>query len=179
MTNFVIPTLLENDNFRLELLQPKDFEEVYQVASDPEVWAQHPSKNRCERNIFESFFEGAMQSKAAYKIIDKSTDQVIGSTRFYDYNQKESSILIGYTFYARSHWGKGANPQVKKIMLDYAFQFVSKVIFHVAAENMRSRTAMEKLGATQIAEIPVAYHGEKENLNVIYEITKVDWLNKI
>ena len=72
-----------------------------------------------------------MQSKGAFKIVDKATGNVIGSTRFYDYNQTENSIFIGYIFYPVSYWGKGINQSVKVTMLDYIFQFVSKVYFHI------------------------------------------------
>lgn len=64
-------------------------------------------------------------------------------------------------------------------MLDYIFQLVSKVEFHVGAQNIRSQIAMERLGAKKIAEREVAYFGESNRLNFVYEIDKVDWYNMI
>lgn len=167
-----IQTILENDFVQLIPLEESDFEYLYSVASDPKIWEQHPNKDRYQREVFEKFFQGAIESIGAFKIMDKSSNEVAGSTRFYDYNPKENSIFIGYTFYATKFWGSKLNPQVKKLMLDYIFQFVDKVNFHVGKDNIRSQKAMEKLGAKKVDEVNVAYFGEPEKLNVVFEIDK-------
>ena len=105
---------LENDLVELQPLNENDFEALYLAASDPKVWEQHPNKNRWKRDVFMNFFEGAIQSKGAFKIIDKQTNQVVGSSRFYDYDEQDSSILVGYTFYSTNCWGIGFNPSVQK-----------------------------------------------------------------
>lgn len=165
------PTL-ENDFVRLIPLQETDFEPLFSVASDPKIWEQHPNKDRYKREVFENFFRGAMESTGAFKIIEKNTLEVAGSTRFYDYNAEDHSIFIGYTFYATKFWGSKLNSQVKKLMLEYIFQFIDKVNFHVGKNNIRSQKAMEKLGASKVDEVNVAYFGEPERLNVVFEITK-------
>ena len=167
-----IQATLENENVKLVPLNPNDLEELFSVASDPKIWEQHPNKDRYQREVFEKFFQGAIESKGAFKIMDKSSNEVAGSTRFYDYNPKENSIFIGYTFYATKFWGSKLNPQVKKLMLDYIFQFVDKVNFHVGKDNIRSQKAMEKLGAKKVDEVNVAYFGEPAKLNVVFEIDK-------
>ena len=167
-----VQATLENENVKLVPLNPNDLEELFSVASDPKIWEQHPNKDRYQREVFEKFFQGAIESKGGFKIMDKSSNEVAGSTRFYDYNPKENSIFIGYTFYATKFWGSKLNPQVKKLMLDYIFQFVDKVNFHVGKDNIRSQKAMEKLGAKKVDEVNVAYFGEPEKLNVVFEIDK-------
>ena len=167
-----IQPILVNHFVQLIPLEESDFESLYSVASDPEIWEQHPNKDRYKREVFQNFFQGAIESKGAFKIIDKNTGEIAGSTRFYDYNQDDNSILIGYTFYAEKFWGSKLNPQVKKLMLDYIFQFVNKVYFHVGKNNIRSQKAMEKLGAKKVDEVNVAYFGEPEKLNVVFEIDK-------
>jgi RimJ/RimL family protein N-acetyltransferase len=166
---------LENNNVQLIPLQTSDFEALYHVASDPLIWEQHPNKNRHQKAIFKNFFDGALLSKGAFVIVDKETNAIIGSTRFYDWNPNKKSVLIGYTFYGRNYWGSNYNPIVKKMMLDYAFQFVEHVYFQVGAENIRSQIAIERLGAKKVREINVAYHGETEKLNYEYVISKSDW----
>ncbi|WP_433764592.1 GNAT family N-acetyltransferase [Flavobacterium ginsenosidimutans] len=173
--NFNLQPILENDFCILSPLEEKDFEALYQAASDPKIWEQHPNKDRWKREVFENFFEGAIKSKGAFKIINKETGVVVGSTRFYDFNEEEDCIFIGYTFYAVSCWGKGLNLSVKKMMLDYLFQYVSKVRFHIGAENIRSQIAISRVGAKKVAEEEVAYFGEKPKLNFVYQIDKKDW----
>lgn len=168
--------VLENEIVQLVPLQESDFEVLYQVASDPLIWEQHPNKDRYKRAVFQNFFEGAIQSKGAFKIIDNASGEVIGSSRFYDYDEANKSVLIGYTFYGRRYWGSNYNPPVKKLMLDYAFQFVNTVYFHIGAENIRSQKAIERLGAVKVRKIEVAYHGEPEKLNFEYRIEKHNWI---
>ena len=167
-----IQPTLENDFVKLVPLEESDFEALYNIASDPKIWEQHPNKDRYKKDVFQNFFQGAMESHGAFKIIEKNTGEIAGSTRFYDYNSEDNSIFIGYTFYATKFWGSKLNPQVKKLMLDYIFQFVDKVHFHVGKDNIRSQKAMEKLGAKKIDEVNVAYFGEPEKLNVVFEINK-------
>jgi RimJ/RimL family protein N-acetyltransferase len=166
------PIHLKNETIYLVPLLETDFEELYAVASDPLVWEQHPNKLRYQRPIFQKYFEGAMLSKGAFLIRATKTDEVVGSSRFYDYNEKEKSILIGYTFIGRKFWGNGYNRALKMLMLDYAFQFINKVYFHVGAFNFRSQKAIEKIGAIKVDEFEVEYYGEDHQLNFVYLITK-------
>ena len=174
MTINIQPTL-ENDSLILYPLTEEDFDELYLAASDPEIWKQHPNKERWKQDVFKNFFEGAIKSKGAFKVIDKVSGRIIGSTRFYDYSVEENSILIGYTFFITQFWGKGINHSVKKIMLDYIFQYVSIVDFHVGAENIRSQISITRLGIKKIAEQEVTYFGEQPKLNFVYRISKKEW----
>lgn len=175
--NFSIQPELENETALLVPLQESDFEALYQSASDPKIWEQHPNPDRYKRDVFQTFFEGAILSKGAFKIIDKKSGRVAGSSRFYDYNSEDNSILMGYTFYATEFWGTGINHRVKKLMMDYIFQFVDRIIFHIGAKNIRSQVSIERLGAQKIKEQEVEYFGEPSRLNFIYQINKKDYDN--
>jgi RimJ/RimL family protein N-acetyltransferase len=164
------PTNLVSEFVELVPLKQADFEELYAVASDPLIWEQHPNPDRYKKEVFEVYFKGAISSGGAFLIMDASTNEILGCTRFYDFNETEKSVLIGYTFFARSCWGRGINHAVKHLMLDYAFQFVDKVIFHVGANNIRSQKAMEKLGAVNLGLEEVAYYGEATRTNIVYAI---------
>ena len=175
--NLNIQPTLENEKAVLRPLQEQDFEALYTVASDPKIWEQHPNKDRWKKDAFKVFFDGAMQSKGAFKILDKTNGSIIGCTRFYDFEEQENSILIGYTFYATHCWGKGFNHSVKILMLNYIFQFVSNVYFHIGATNFRSQIAINRLGVTKIDEQEVTYFGEQPKLNYVYKLTKEAWLS--
>ena len=170
-----LPTRLENDQAILLPLQPEDFEVLYTVAADPLIWEQHPNKDRWQEPVFRTFFNGAMQSGGAFKIIDKASGEVAGSTRMYDFDAADQSILVGYTFFGRAYWGKGLNLSVKALLLDYLFQYVSQVYFHIGAGNVRSQIAIGRLGAVKTGELEVAYFGEPERLNYVYRIRREDW----
>jgi len=169
---FDLQPTLESPAALLKPLQQEDFEALYKTASDAKIWEQHPNKDRWQREVFLNYFQGAIERKGALLIIDQASGEIAGCTRFYNYNETEKSILIGYTFYAVKFWGKGLNPAVKRLMMDYIFQFVDKVHFHIGATNFRSQVAIQRLGATKIGEESVAYYGETSKLNFVYEIRK-------
>lgn len=166
------PKDLKSDIIHLVPMTENDFEDLYAVANDELLWEQHPNKLRYRRDVFKNFFEGAMLSGGAFIIRDNATNEVVGSSRYYDYDKKNKSILIGYTFIGRKFWGKEYNKSLKKIMLDYAFQYVDKVYFHIGAFNIRSQKAIEKIGAIKVDEFEVEYYGEDSKLNFVYLIEK-------
>lgn len=168
---FSIQPVLENERIILQPLASSDFDVLFNAASDQKIWEQHPQKDRWKKEVFQSFFESAIQSGGAFKIIDKDTGDVIGSTRFFDYDAVENRIEIGYTFYATRFWGTGINPSVKKLMMDYIFQYVDKVCFLVDSENYRSQIAVGRLGAAKVREERAA-NGEPPRLNFVYEIKR-------
>jgi N-acetyltransferase len=172
-----IQPTLENDEILLLPLQENDFEALYAVACDPKIWEQHPNKNRWQRDVFLNYFEGAIKSKGALKIIEKASGEIAGCTRIYLDENSTQSVYIGYTFFATKYWGKGINPKVKQMMIDYLFQHIIEVRFQIGSNNIRSQTAITRLGATKIDEQEVAYFGEPSVLNFIYSIKKEDWIN--
>lgn len=170
------PSSLHDDLIKLVPLKESDFDTLSEVASNPKVWEQHPNPNRYKLEDFTNYFKGAMESKGAFMVLDTLTDEVVGCSRYYDYYEDEypaeTSILIGYTFIGTKFWGKGYNKSLKKLMLEYAFQFVDKVYFHIGALNIRSQKAIVKIGAVKVDEFEVQYYGEPSKLNFVYLITK-------
>jgi RimJ/RimL family protein N-acetyltransferase len=103
------------------------------------------------REVFEKFFQVAMDSKGAFTVRDKS-GEVIGSSRYYDLTPTE--VFIGYTFLSRKVWGGTHNREMKALMLNHAFKFVDTVKFHVGETNIRSQKAMAKIGGKVAYKIP-------------------------
>lgn len=176
MMPFNLQPMLNDKWVVLRPLVSHDLELLYAVASDPLIWEQHPNKNRYQREVFETYFKGAIDSKGALLILDAQTQAIIGCSRFYDVDPTQKSVHIGYTFLKRSHWGGTYNTSAKTLMLNHAFAFVDCVLFHIGASNLRSQMAITRLGGKKIAELEVAYYGEPEKLNFVYEIQKEAWL---
>jgi RimJ/RimL family protein N-acetyltransferase len=172
MLNLLQPTNLKNEIVILVPLKQSDFELLYEVASDPLIWEQHPNPDRYKLDVFKNFFQGAMESKGAFLIVDAATGKALGSSRFYDHHPDKKEIKIGYTFFSRACWGKSINKNVKSLMIEHALTFVEDIIFHVGASNIRSQIAMERIGATKIGTEEVAYFGEATRLNCVYQISK-------
>jgi RimJ/RimL family protein N-acetyltransferase len=159
ISNFNLqPEVLENELVKLIPLQENHFEELYKAASDPLIWEQNPVKNRHESEAFKTFFD-IIITKGSFLILDKQTNETIGTSSFYDYIPEKSSVGIGYTFITRKYWGGPYNASIKKLMIDYAFQHVNSVLFHVGVENFRSQKALLKLGAEKINDITFSVNG--------------------
>lgn len=169
--NFQV-TNLYNQLIKLVPLQESDFERLFDVASDSKIWEQHPNPNRYQKDDFKNYFKGAMESKGALIILNSKTDEVIGSSRFYDYDEQKSVVLIGYTFIGTKFWGQKINSQMKFLMMNHAFKYVDNIHFQVGESNKRSQIAMERLGGIKIDEQLVKYFGEAPKLNFVYEICK-------
>jgi RimJ/RimL family protein N-acetyltransferase len=125
-----------------------DFEPLYAAASDPEIWAQHPSPNRYRREVFKTeFWDTAATTGGLLMVLENQTGNCIGSSRFYQWNPADRSVVIGFTFLVTRHWGGPTNTELKALMLEHAFKTASSVWFHIGSNNLRSRRAVEKLGA--------------------------------
>ena len=162
------PTL-SNKLITLKPLQEDDFNALFEVASDKLLWEQHPNNNRYKKEVFKDFFDIAIQSKSAFVVIDNKTNKIIGSSRYYEFNKENSSIIIGYTFISREYWGTVYNRNLKDLMTNYAFQFVNIIHFHVGETNYRSQKAVEKLGAIRIGALP---DDTSPKTNWLYELKK-------
>ncbi len=169
--------ILQNKLVLASPLLPSHFDALFAAAADPQIWEQHPNKNRWQRKEFENYFTGAIKSGGAFLVRDAETLEVIGSSRYSDYDANENTVSIGYTFFKRSHWGKGHNYALKQLMLEHIFQYVDAVKFFIGAVNKRSQISLERFGAIKIGEEETAYYGEPAKLDFVYAITKERWLS--
>lgn len=163
---------LKAELIELRPLAPGDWDELFAVASDPLIWEQHPERDRYKDEVFKVFFREALESGGAFVVIDRKTQQIIGSTRFYGYDPEKSEIEIGWTFLGRKYWGGRHNREMKDLLLAHAFQFVENVVFFVGEKNFRSQKAMEKIGAIKVGTATRMYGNHPPTLNVKYVIRK-------
>jgi len=161
---------LGGELIELRPLKPNDWDELFAVASDPLIWEQHPEPDRYKEDVFRVFFKDALESGGAFVIIDRKTQHIIGSTRFYGYDPEKSEIEIGWTFLARKYWGGQYNVEMKRLLLNHAFNFVESVVFFVGEDNVRSQKAMEKVGAIKVGMATRAYGNHPPARNLKYVI---------
>lgn len=152
-------------------LRANDYDALYAAASDPLIWEQHPD-DRWREDVFRDFFAQHLASGGALVVLDRGDGRVIGTTRYHGYDPEKSEVEIGWTFLARSHWGGAVNAELKQLMLDHAFGSVERVIFLAAVGNLRSRRAIEKLGATFIGTVRQE-HLDRES--AVYELRPDSW----
>ena len=170
--SFDLQPNLKGEFIELRPLASEDWADLFSVASDPLIWEQHPESDRYKEDVFNIFFREALECGGAFVIIDKNTQEIIGSTRFYGYDPTKSEIEIGWTFLARKYWGGSYNWELKRLMLAHAFNFVENVIFYVGEKNIRSQKATEKIGGIRDGVVKKVYGNRPSSLNVRYVIKK-------
>jgi N-acetyltransferase len=170
--SFDLQPHLKGELIELRPLTAEDWDNLFAVASDPLIWEQHPESDRYKEDVFKIFFREALESGGAFVVIDTKNQQIIGSTRFYGYEPAKSEIEIGWTFLARKYWGGLFNAEMKRLLLNHAFQFVESVVFFVGEKNFRSQKAMEKIGAMRIGLVTRAYGNHPPHLSVKYVIKR-------
>ena len=169
---FELQPHLKGRLIELRPLAPGDWDELFDVASDSLIWKQHPEPDRYKKDVFRIFFKEALESGGAFVIIDRQTQHIIGSTRFYGYDPEKSEIEIGWTFLARKYWGGRFNAEMKRLLLNHAFEFVESVVFFVGEENVRSQKALEKVGAIKAGTVTRTYGNRPPTPNVKYVISR-------
>src|SRR5690349_2157983 len=102
--------VLEGERLLLRPLESPDWEALYAVASDPQIWAVHPAHDRWQQPVFREFFDDALANRGALAVIDTASGDLVGSSRYQGYDPAAGgSVEIGWTFLARRLWGTGAN----------------------------------------------------------------------
>jgi len=169
---FELQPQLVGDLIEVRPLRPEDWESLFAVASDPPIWEQHPVADRYQEAVFREFFREALESGGALVVIDRKTQKIIGSSRYFGFEPGKREIEIGWTFLARSHWGGMYNGELKRLMLAHAFKFVESVIFKIGSTNFRSQKALEKIGGVVVERQEIPEPGGKTVEHVVYQIKK-------
>ncbi len=77
-------------------------------------------------------------------------------------HEEDRTVVNGYTFLIARHWGGPTNSELKNLMLEHAFKAASTVWFHIGSGNLRSRRAVEKLGAQLSHELVIEAGGKRQ-----------------
>jgi RimJ/RimL family protein N-acetyltransferase len=169
---FELQPHLVGDLVELRPLRPEDWPRLFSVAADPLIWEQHPDHDRYKEEVFKEFFREAIASGGALVVIDRTTREIIGSSRYFGFDPEKKEIEIGWTFLARSYWGRKYNAELKQLMLDHAFKFVESVVFLIGPSNLRSQKAIEKIGGLMKERREQTDLSGKTVAQVVYQIKK-------
>ncbi len=154
-------------------LKAEDFDALFRAASDPMIWEQHPESTRYKKEVFQKFFDSAMESGGAFAVIERASGRIIGSSRYCNLKPAESEVEIGFTFLERAFWGGAHNGEMKALMIEHAFRFVERVVFVVGEHNLRSQRALEKIGARLLGAADRTAQDGSHNL--VFGITRNQW----
>jgi RimJ/RimL family protein N-acetyltransferase len=121
----------------------------------------------------------AQRDGLAIVFVIRLGDQLVGTTRFADFNNSLPSAEIGWTWLDHSQHGTGLNATIKYLMLKHAFENwrMVRVQLKTAASNLRSQRAIEKLGARREGQLRNHRRLADGRLDdtVMFSITDEEW----
>ena len=175
------PVTLSGWGVRLEPLQRVHVPALQEAVDDGDIGAIN-YVNVPARDGIAGFVEEALAMRDAGRQLPFAIvagGRVVGSTRFYDIDLSVPTLAIGYTFHAGSVWRTHVNTAGKRLMLGHAFDTLGaqSVYFHTSHQNLRSRAAIERLGA-KLDGILRAWKRHKDGSlrdTYTYSITAPEW----
>jgi len=175
--------ILENSRALLRPLAAADFEELQAVAFNPDLW-QFTLTRADDKISLAGYIAAAVQGREAqlrypFVVIDKQTNQIAGSTSYYNIALEEARLSIGYTWIGADFQRTGLNRAVKYLLLRYAFEVLNceRVELETDAQNTKSREAMRRMGATEEGTLRshrYTQNGRRRD-TVIFSIIKPEW----
>lgn len=170
--SFDFQPTLEGATLRMRPAVEADWDALYAVASDPEIWSLHPAHDRWQEPVFRAYFDEGLASGGQLVAELRETGQIIGASRYSTQFAEPGEIEIGWTFLARCHWGGATNFEMKRLMIAHALTAFDTVIFRVGETNWRSRRALEKIGGVLLERIQIAQLPAGPVRHVIYAIDR-------
>lgn len=176
--------LLNHQSYRLEALKPSHKEGLKKAAQDISLWKYVKPNHIHLDTFFEQYYQDMLQHHLsnepfAYVVIENKSNNIVGSSRYYQTSVPDKRTCVGFTWYQRSAWGTGINPEIKYLLLSQVFDNLewNRVEFHVDSRNARSLLAMSYLGSTKEGVLR-KHKIVQENYvrdTVVFSIIKEDW----
>ncbi|WP_267740256.1 GNAT family N-acetyltransferase [Myroides injenensis] len=148
--------VLMDDRVILKPLQQSDFEELLTFSvNEPDTWNYVPlsaaGANNLKKYIDVAIADRDKGISLPFIVFDKETEQYIGSTRLYNINENNKTLMLGHTWYGKDFRGTGINKHCKYLLLTYAFEVMKmeRVEFRADVLNEASIAAMKSIGCVQ------------------------------
>ncbi len=148
------PIILKGNQVTLFPLEACHFGELQLLAKDNRIWEFLPAD--CSKpetfqiNFTEALVEKEKGTQYPFVITNNKNGNLIGSTRFLDIQMQHKKLEIGWTWLHPNFWRTPINLECKLLLLAFCFDTLqmNRVQLKTSDTNMRSRKAIEKLGAT-------------------------------
>ncbi|MBC6608239.1 GNAT family N-acetyltransferase [Hymenobacter sp. BT188] len=181
--DFAQDIILENNRAQLRPLTAHDFEGLQPVAFDPDLW-QFTLTRGDDRISLAAYIAAAVQGREKeqrypFVLIDKQTNQVAGSTSYYNIYPDDARLSIGYTWVGTDFQRSGLNRAAKHLLFRHAFDVLGceRVELETDAHNLKSQSAMRRMGATEEGTLRSHRYtqGGRRRDTVIFSVLKPEW----
>ncbi|HBN6206282.1 TPA: GNAT family N-acetyltransferase [Vibrio parahaemolyticus] len=173
---------LEGNFVVLEPLKEVHIEPLKKAVLDGEPWklwfANVPNPENMSDYVKQAILD-AKNGNIAFAVRAKSSGNVVGSTRYYNVDEANRRVMIGYTWYSDSVKRSPINTECKLLLLNNLFENSNAIAveFRTHFFNQASRAAIERLGAKQdgiLRNHQVMKDGSYRD-TVVYSIIASEW----
>ena len=135
---------LEGRRARLEPLERRHEEALWEIAQDPRVWTLMRVRGNESHELFNEWFESIDLGFAHF-----FDGRIVGHSSYLNVRPEDRVLEIGNTWVTPSSWGSGANTAAKYLLMKHAFEDEGylRVEFKTDASNERARAALAALPA--------------------------------
>ena len=149
----VKPVTLEGEHVRLEPLSLEHAPGLFACGQEAQDWAYMPhgcfvDLADCQRWIEEA---NATADHLPFAIVETTTSQPVGSSRFLAIRPEHRGLEIGWTWLGRDWQRTPVNTEAKLLLMGHAFETLGaiRVEYKTDARNERSQKALLRIGATR------------------------------
>jgi RimJ/RimL family protein N-acetyltransferase len=151
------PLTLEGSAVRLEPIRRDHAQLFWQAAKDAldDIFRWIPYSMKTpedfDRLLDKAFAEQARGESIVFATVERSSQRVIGSTRFMNIDRPNRRVEIGSTWIAPAWQRTAVNSEAKFLMLRHAFETWQCVRVELKTDtlNQKSRNAILRLGAKE------------------------------
>ncbi|MCI4351178.1 MAG: GNAT family N-acetyltransferase [Thermoplasmata archaeon] len=165
-------------------LEMAHVEALADAGKDPRIWEFMVVGPCTTPDVMRRSVEGLLELQVAgtdlpFTVIEKSSHQPIGMTRFLDIRREDRAVEVGGTWFDPRYWRSPVNTDSKRLMFGYAFdrEKVNRVQLQTDVRNARSQKAIERLGAVRegiLREHRVLSDGRLRS-SVVYSVLRSEW----
>jgi len=174
---------IEGKHVVLEILNENHIEPLKEAVLDGESWklwyASVPKAQEMQEYVKQAIIN-MEKGDIAYAVRAKSTEKIVGTTRYYNVDQLNKRAMIGYTWYGDSVKRTAINTECKLLLLSNLFEALDAIAveFRTHYFNQASRQAIQRLGAKQdgiLRNHQIMRDGSLRD-TVVYSIIASEWL---
>ncbi len=179
-----LPLRLDGTTVSLVPLARAHLADLSRGGADPDLWQWWIRKPPLDETGMRGEIELALalqtrRERIPFAILHRTFGACIGSTSYLSLDLRNRSIEIGATWIATAFQGGKVNLECKNLLIDHAFTHcnVNRVVLQTDALNIRSRKAIEKLGARLdgiLREDKIVWDGRVRS-SAVYSILRREW----
>ncbi|MGG3280120.1 GNAT family N-acetyltransferase [Paenibacillus solani] len=175
--------ILEGERVKLIPASHEHIEDLFKVSLNKELWRYSPSSI----NTFEDMtttMDTWMRLKQQglrypFLIIDKLSNEIVGSTSYLDISVPFKKLEIGGTWLDPKVWRTKINTECKYLLLKYGFEDLNynRIQLKTDKRNEKSNQAIIRIGARfegTLREDMILHDGHSRDTNV-YSVLRSEW----